>query len=533
MAITPPQSFEFTPTAAVTTARAHNRFVRCPSCRRDTPHYLFHRAGVRFVRCASCGVVYVNPAREHPINYLAIERSPVAFGARDRALMCADFAKLVEHLANDHEQLRDARLERTLLVGRYLPELATLPAATAVGVRIADIDNAAFEALASEADIAWLTPMLSPAPQLVILHELLEACSDPGAVIDKLVKALPETTLFAITYTNSDSLPARMMRRYWQAFFDYKQVFLATGNLTELCARSGLVLRRQYAEPMTRTTGYIGEKLAVHSRIVPQNVAIPLRVGARVAVFGRAERDASREKLSIVLPVFNEARYAADVIDAVLAKQLPIDRELIIVESNSTDGTREIVQRYEGRPGVSVVFEDRPRGKGHAVRTGLGHVTGTIVLIQDADFEYDIDDYDALLEPILARQATFVLGSRSLGLDDWKVRRYDATPVRGALLNFAQVVFAKTYNALYQQHVTDVNTMFKVFRAEYLDGLDLRSNGFELDIELACKLALNGASPMEVPVNYVARGFAEGKKIRFWRDAIPSYFAFFQHRFKR
>jgi hypothetical protein len=526
-------NFEFIPTAAVTTARAHKRFVCCPSCDSDTPRYLFHRAGVRFVRCGSCGAVYVNPAREHPVNYLAIDRAPVAVGARDRELLCADFSKLVEQLAVDHEQLRGARPERALLVGRYLPEFATLPAAQAIGLRIAQIDDRAFEALASEADVRWLAPLLAGAPQVVILHELLEACSDPGAVVKALVKALPETTLVAITYTNSDSLPARIMRRYWQSFFDYKQVFLATGNLTALCARCGLVLKRQRLAPMTRTTGYISEKLEMHARLVPRNVAVPLRVGALVGVFGRAERDASREKLSIVLPVFNEARYAAQVIDAVLAKQLPIDRELIIVESNSTDGTREIVQGYEGRPGIKVVYEERPRGKGHAVRTGLGHVNGTIVLIQDADFEYDIDDYDALLEPLLERKATFVLGSRSLGLDDWKVRRYEATPVRGLLLNFAQVVFAKTYNTLYQQHVTDVNTMFKVFRAEYLDGLDLQSNGFELDIELACKLALNGASPMEVPVNYNARGFAEGKKIRFWRDAIPSYVAFFQHRFKR
>jgi len=204
---------------------------------------------------------------------------------------------------------------------------------------------------------------------------------------------------------------------------------------------------------------------------------------------------------------------------------------VIIVESNSTDGTREIVQQFAGRPGVQVVLEDRPRGKGHAVRTGLQHVTGTIVLIQDADFEYDIDDYDALLEPILQHKASFVLGSRSLGLDDWKVRKYDKTPIRGLILNAAQVAFAKTYNVLYQQRVTDVNTMFKVFRADCLDGLDLQSNGFELDIELACKLARNGNSPMEVPVNYMGRGFEDGKKIT-WRDAPLGYAAFFKYRFK-
>ncbi len=523
--------FEFRPTSAVQTARSHNRFVPCPGCRADHPQYLFHRAGVRFVRCASCGVVYVNPAREHPINYLPIARAHDV-SARDRELLCRDFDKLLGQLATDHRRIAGTALERTLLVGRYLPEFAEVPQARAVGLQIAEVDDASFEKLANDSDLTWLAPMLAAAPQLVILHELLETCSDPGAVVEKLVAALPESTLFAITYTNADSLPARMMRRYWSSFFDYKAVFLATGNLTALCARHGLVLKDQYPEPMTRSLGYVGARLARPAKVL-RDVALPLRVGARVAVFGRAAREASRaEKLSIVLPVFNEARYAAQVIDAVLAKPLKIEREVIIVESNSTDGTREIVQQYEGRPGVRVIYEERPRGKGHAVRTGLQHVTGTIVLIQDADFEYDIDDYDALLEPLLERKTTFVLGSRSLGLDDWKVRRYDATPVRGLLLNFAQVMFAKTYNALYQQRVTDVNTMFKVFRTECLDGLDLHSNGFELDIELACKLALNGNSPMEVPVNYVARGFAEGKKIRFWRDAIPSYAAFFKYRLK-
>jgi hypothetical protein len=377
---------------------------------------------------------------------------------------------------------------------------------------------------------------------VVILAELLESLAAPHAVLAQLAAALPPETLFVVTYTNADSLPARMMRRYWSQLFDHKAAFLSTGNLTALAARSGLVLRTQYPLPVTRTVRYAGD---IASRILDRpavasvlratrlaDVELPVRAGNRVAVFGRGSAEAGgREKLSIVIPVYNEARTVAEVIDAVLAKPLKIDRELIIVESNSTDGTRAIVEGYRGRPGVRVVLEDRPQGKGHAVRAGLAHVTGTIVLIQDADFEYDIDDYDALLEPLLQHKASFVLGSRSLGLDDWKVRKYDATPVRGLLLNFAQVMFARTYSLLYQQRVTDVNTMFKVFRAECLDGLDLKSSGFELDIELACKLARNGHSPMEVPVNYVARGFAEGKKIRFWRDAVPSYASLFWHRF--
>jgi Zn ribbon nucleic-acid-binding protein len=533
--------FEFEASPAVSASRAHTRFVACPACQADTPRHLFHKKGVRFVRCGACGAVYVNPARERPVNDLDIEHVRPFTNERDRALMVQDFDALLASVAADHARLAGAPPTRTLLLGRFLREFAELPRAKELGLDVALLTDDAFQKLAAS-DVSWARPHLERAPQVVILHELLEACPDPGAVIGTLLAALPPTTLFVVTYTNADSLPARMMRRYWPSFFDYKAAYLSTGNLTALMARFGLVLKNQYPLPVTRTAQYIadfGARMGARPELIDalvratplRDVAIPVRAGNRVAVFGRSALGVGRgEKLSIVLPVFNEARYCAQVIEAVLAKTLRIDKELIIVESNSTDGTREIVQGFANRPGVKVVLEDRPQGKGHAVRTGLAHVSGTIVLIQDADFEYDIDDYDALLEPILQHKAMFVLGSRSLGLDDWKVRRYDRTPVRGLILNAAQVVFAKTYNLLYQQHVTDVNTMFKVFRAECLDGLDLTSDGFELDIELACKLARNGNSPMEVPVNYVARGFDEGKKIT-WRDAPRSYKAFFKYRF--
>ncbi|MFI5302892.1 MAG: glycosyltransferase, partial [Polyangiales bacterium] len=529
------------PTAAVSTARAHRRFVRCPACQADNPRYLFHKTGVRFVRCAACAMVYVNPAREHVVNYFDIDKARPFTNARDRELMVRDFARLLDRIAEDYLRVAGKPLERTLLLGRFLRDFRDLPEAKRIGLDLAPVSDDAFARLATASDIGWAEPHLARAPQLVLAHELLEACADPGVVLGKLLSALPASTLFVVTYTNADSLPARMMRRYWPPFFDYKTAFFGTANLTALMARFGLVLKSQYSLPVTHTAQYVSERIGRRSelsRLVSAtplgDVTLPVRAGNRVALFGRrASGEAgAREKLSIVLPVYNEARYAAQVIDAVVGKQLKIEKEVIIVESNSTDGTRDIVKRYERTPGIRVVYEDAPRGKGHAVRTGLAHVSGTIVLIQDADFEYDIDDYDALLEPILQHKATFVLGSRSLGLDDWKVRKYDSTPLKGLALNFMQVVFAKTYDVLYQQHVTDVNTMYKVFRAECLDGLNLESDGFDLDIELACKLARNGNSPMEIPVNYVARGFDQGKKIRFWRDGWPSYAAFFKYRFK-
>jgi hypothetical protein len=126
-----------------------------------------------------------------------------------------------------------------------------------------------------------------------------------------------------------------------------------------------------------------------------------------------------------------------------------------------------------------------------------------------------------------------VLGSRSLGLDDWKVRRFARSRVKALLMNVAQLVFARTFNVLFQQRVTDVNTMFKVFRRECIEGVEFGANGFSFDIELACMVVKNGYSPMEVPVNYVARGFDEGKKINFLSEFFPSFLMFFKCRFGR
>jgi glycosyltransferase involved in cell wall biosynthesis len=251
--------------------------------------------------------------------------------------------------------------------------------------------------------------------------------------------------------------------------------------------------------------------------------------GYRLAAF-KSHEPLAKDTVSIVLPVYNEAKFVEFVLRSLVELELAIEHEIIVVESNSSDGSREIVSSFEGRPRVRVLYQDEPRGKGNAVREGLRIATGSILMIQDADFEYDFDDYDALLEPILQRHASFVLGSRSLGLDNWRIRRYPGAPVQGTLLNLAQLAFASTFNLLYQQRTTDINTMFKVFRRECIEGCTFNGDGFNFDIELVCKIVRNGHSPLEVPVNYHGRGFDEGKKIGF-ADAWPSYYQLFGCRF--
>jgi hypothetical protein len=534
------RNFVFRPTPAVAQSRRRTLYLNCTVCRADNSEYLFHKVGVRFVQCKNCGIVYVNPVGSARQNYFDIEASGQYRTARDKALCLRGFEAFVARVADEYQRIEGAPLRKTVLLGRYFPEFAESDAARTAGLSIVTADDERFNALALDSNIDSLLPALGGDPQVLVLNEFLEACSDPAAVVEKLRKALPASTWFVVTYSHAGSMPARMLRRYWPQFFDVKTTFFDTSNLAALMARFDLRLKTQFSFPVSHTLGYVLDRVAPEAPLTQivgaspaRRIAMPLRTGHHVAIFREKRLQADvEEKLSIVLPVFNEEKYVAQVIEGILAKELKIPKELIIVESKSTDGTREIVKRYENEPGVKLLLEERPRGKGHAVRTGFAAVTGTIVLIQDADFEYDLDDYDALLEPILQHKTSFVLGSRSLGLDDWKVRRFARGAAKGLALNVAQLLFARTFNFLYQQRITDVNTMFKVFRTECLEGIKLESDRFDLDIELACKLVKNGYAPMEVPVNYVARGFDEGKKISFVRDAFPSYAAFFRYRFE-
>ncbi len=241
---------------------------------------------------------------------------------------------------------------------------------------------------------------------------------------------------------------------------------------------------------------------------------------------------APRPQYSIIVAAYNERRTFCAVMDALLAKTTPgVDREIIVVESNSTDGTRELAKGYENQPGVKLIFQDKARGKGHAIREGLQHAIGDIILIQDADLEYDLQDYDDLLAPILAHRTSFVLGTRHSG--DWKMRRFAQQRLLTLGMNLGHALFTGLLNILYRQHMTDPFTMFKVFRRDCLFGLVFESNRFDFDHELVIKLIRKGYRPMEVPVNYCSRSFHEGKKVRPFRDPLTWLWADLKFRFVR
>jgi len=225
--------------------------------------------------------------------------------------------------------------------------------------------------------------------------------------------------------------------------------------------------------------------------------------------------------LSVVIPVYNESRWIAEVLRRV--RETPIPKEIVIVDDCSTDGTRELIKTLEG-PDTRVILHEINTGKGGALRTGFAHAKGTVVLVQDADLEYDPADYPELLFPILDEKADVVYGSRFIG-ETHRVLFYWHSIANGMLTRLS--------NTFTDLNLTDMETCYKVFRKEVLDSIQLKSNRFGFEPEVTAKIA-KSRSPRwriyEVPVSYSGRTYEEGKKIGL-KDAFNALWCIVYYRF--
>lgn len=233
-------------------------------------------------------------------------------------------------------------------------------------------------------------------------------------------------------------------------------------------------------------------------------------------------------KLSIIIPVYNERATIAEIIRQVEAAPTPgCEKEIIIVDDGSTDGTRELLRAFSARH--RVVLHDKNRGKGGAIQTGLSAAGGELVLIQDADLEYDPNDYAALLAPVLGGTADVTLGSRSTARGAGaRIKWRHPHP----LTYLGNLLILWSIKILYGAAGTDFFSCYKIVPREWFEKLNVRADGFAYDIELICKLLRSGARFAEVPISYAPRTFAEGKKIRY-SDGLKTLLAIVKWRFKR
>jgi glycosyltransferase involved in cell wall biosynthesis/SAM-dependent methyltransferase len=380
-----------------------------------------------------------------------------------------------------------------------------------------------------------------------VLNDVLEHVRYPRDLLAGVHRVLkPGGALFVATPT-LDSWSAKLMKNRWMEFKPEHLHYFDQNSLHSLLFQAGY--RQVVGLPGVKTLSL--DYVSAHFQRFPAgrfSTLVRFAVGMvppklrrqsfRTVASGMIALASSapiphRRKLTIVVPAYNEAATLGTLMSRLLAKDFgDMEVEIILVESNSSDGTREIATQYRDDPRVRLVLEDRPRGKGHAVRAGLAHATGDFLLIQDADLEYDLEDYEVLLKPLEEGSRAFVLGARHGG-KIWKLRVFSGKRLLSGLLNFGHWFFKTLINVFFGLKLDDPFTMYKVFRRDCLTGLTFDCNYFDFDFELLIKLVRNGYRPLEIPVNYRSRSFNEGKKVSVVRDPITWLRAVFRLRLQR
>lgn len=229
------------------------------------------------------------------------------------------------------------------------------------------------------------------------------------------------------------------------------------------------------------------------------------------------------QRISILIPVYNEVRFLVTLLERVEAVDFcGLTKEIILVDDGSTDGTRDLLKPYEEKPGYQVVYHPKNMGKGAALRTAIEIASGDILAIQDADLEYDPQDYPPLIQLILDNQADVVYGSRLSGAT--------INDTFAGLHYFGNKLLTLATNVLYQTQITDMETCYKAFRAEVLKGVKIRANRFDFEPEITAKILKQKIRLLEAPISYKGRDFHEGKKIT-WRDGMVAVWTLLKYRF--
>jgi glycosyltransferase involved in cell wall biosynthesis len=228
-------------------------------------------------------------------------------------------------------------------------------------------------------------------------------------------------------------------------------------------------------------------------------------------------------KLSIVIPVYNEAATISEIVSLVQSVEVGMEKEILLVDDCSRDGTRDVLKKMGAEHAdLKVLFHDVNRGKGAALRTGFAAATGDIVLIQDADLEYDPKEYPRLLSPILDGHADVVFGSRFLGGGPHRVVYYWHYLGNRLLTTLS--------NMTTNLNLTDMEVCYKVFKREVIQSIPLKENRFGFEVEITAKLAKRKLKIYEVPISYYGRDYSEGKKIG-WKDAVSAFRCILKYKF--
>ncbi len=532
--------------------------AECCVCSRSQKQYIFSISKFRIEECVHCGLKGLNPqptdqelSSIYGPHYFAFSDSP-----EDQSHASQLKSRTADHYLDLFASYAGGPLKGHLLEigcgqGDFLIQ------ASERGLSVTGVEYSAHSAEVTSKKLGnrgkiicgEITQLLSAKERFdyIVFADVLEHIRNPCAFLRDVHTLLKKDGIALVAVPSLDSVSARLMKSRWMEFKPEHLWYFSTATLKQLFYGENFGELEVAPAKKTLSFHYVADHfdsypvplisplIKLLQRLLPRFLQrYPIRLTASgIVMFARKKKACATKKLSVVMAAYNEAGTIQGAIERILTKKINgIEIELIVVESNSTDGTRDIVQEYSKKDRVTVILQDRPQGKGNAIRQGLQHITGDYVLIQDADDEYDIEDYDALLNPLINNETAFVLGARHGG-NAWKMRQFKDQRLASHLLNFGHWFFATLVNLVYGLRLKDPFTMYKVFRADCLRGLTFECNRFDFDYELLIKLVRKGYRPIEIPVNYHSRSFKEGKKVNVLRDPLTWLRAIFKFRFQK
>jgi len=523
----------------------------CDICSSMEIHYAFSVNLKRVLRCVRCGFIFIDRRNRNQSSVLVYDGSE---GCSDEVVNDLEprFKKLVINRFLDLLVSNGGKASGSLIQvgcgnGEFLAEAASR------GFTVTGLNNSHAECEIARKNVSRyggeiIQGQISDVinyngcfDYLVFLN-ILESVQDPRLFVQMAYELLkPNGRILCLVSTVDTSLN-KVTVTEWKKFGLKNLSCFDKSSLRSLIFQENF----SYIKNFSLNTAFIkntnfGAKLDenINCTLVTPKKFSPLKSfmpssyaqQVEIGVVAEKSRKSETRRLTVIMPVFNEANTVRAGIERVLLKQISgIDIDLILIESNSNDGTRDVVKDYLSNSRVTVIFEAEPKGKGHAVRNGLKAATGDFILIQDGDDEYDIEDYDALIEPLRDGRQVFVLGARHGG-GGWKMRSFSDQPFRAFVLNMGHWVFTGLVNLFYGVWLRDPFTMYKVFRRDCIDGIEFECNRFDFDYELLIKLIRRGFIPVEIPVNYRSRSFLEGKKVRIFADPITWIKAIVKYRF--
>jgi len=505
----------------------------CPICRSAELNYEFIVDGFPVCRCNQCTLLFLNPPPDRRSSRDDAHPKPMAVSVYE--LHTANAAVRLDQIV----AYAGPGLRRLLMVANdeFLTEDARRRNIDVVTLSSADVDKGAIDGLANDSFDA------------AVFYCTLERLADPEGALRALRAPLVSGGAVMVVAPSIDSRTARLFRSSWWEFNSGNLHYFSADTLQSLLAKTGYGDPLIGADDSAVSLEYFRSKIPAVSSAFSRRIlsilvwATPpfLRkrafrsLNSRRVVLARMKPIAEIPTLSVIVPAYNERATFSVLMDRLLAKSIAgVDIEIVLVESNSSDGTREDAVRFGAHPRVQLILQERPRGKGNAVRAGLAACTGDIVLFQDADLEYDIEDYDDLIAPLLAYRRNFVIGSRHVSKGRvWKIRQFNDAVALATFFNAGHVIFLGLFNFLYRQRLKDPFSMFKVFRRDCLYGLTFECNRFDFDFEIVIKMLRKGYRPLELPVNYRARSPSEGKKVSMFRDPLTWLRALLKFRWGR